>query len=528
MGIKGLNTMIEKSMENNINRDNLPITIKSLSELTGKKICIDIGKNLHQGAMKNDIISIIFNLITKLLSNGIKPLFVFDGSYPNEKDDEMNRRKKKKENADKESKTTEKSIDNIRKFKIIYEDIYKNINSNNAQYLENFKSLNCIINSNKINRLDSIDSFMSQESMDSSNSEERNKSIESIESIESNIIPMDIEQNNIDSEYVNEDMRESLESMVFEDNSEIINDNHIINNSENNNFSSIYNKICQTLDTDLEILELKKVKNKKKSANIIKNDIKNVKKLFKHFGIPYIHLDYEADIICANLVKTKLCDYCLSDDMDLLAFGCNKIIRNLSFKTNNVSIYCLENILKSLKLTYQQFIDLCILCGTDYTSKIIGLKGNYILELIHQYNNIDNIIENFNTIYDEFYNKTGKYLKISDNFNFNSVRKVYNTSYGKDFLLQKIGYIDFDKIKNSLIDYVEDRNKYFILFQYCSNNCKSLNNYLIKTKLTSIFEGYQIILNHSYYVPNNQHYQHKQNNYNQYNQNRHYTKYNLY
>lgn len=514
-------------MENNINKDNLPITIKSLSELNGKKICIDIGKNLHQGAMKNDMISIIFNLITKLLSNGIKPLFVFDGSYPNEKDDEMNRRKKKKENAKKESETTERSIDNLRRFKIIYEDIYKNINSNNAQDLQNFKSLNSIINSEKINRLDSIDSFMSLESIDSINSEELN---ESIESIELNNIPMDIEPNNVNTEYINENMRESLESMVFEENSEIINNNHIINNCENNNFSSIYNKICKTLNTDLEILELKKIKNKKKSANITKLDIKNVKKLFKHFGIPYIHLDYEADIVCANLVKTNLCDYCLSDDMDLLAFGCNKIIRNLSFKTNNVSIYNLENILNSLKLTYQQFIDLCILCGTDYTSKIIGLKGNYILELIHQYNNIDNIIENFNTISDEFYYKTGKYLKMSDNFNFNSVRKIYNTSYDKEFLLQKIGYIDFDKIKNSLIDYVEDRNKYFILFQYCSNNCKSLNNYLIKTKLTSIFEGYKIILNHSYYVPSNQHNNHNQNNnnYNQYNQYKQYTEYNLY
>ena len=119
---------------------------------------------------------------------------------------------------------------------------------------------------------------------------------------------------------------------------------------------------------------------------------------------------------------------------------------------------------------------------------------------------------------------------MSDNFNFDSVRKVYNTSYGKEFLLQKIGYIDFDKIKKSLIDYVEDRNKYFILFQYCSNNCKSLNNYLIKTKLTSIFEGYNIILNHSYYVPNNQHNQYNKNNnnYNKYNQYRQYTEYNLY
>ena len=95
MGIKGLNGIIEKSMHDSINKGNLPINIKCLSELSGTKVCIDISKNLHQGAMKNDIISIIFNLITKLLSNGIKPLFVFDGSYPNEKDDEMNRRKKR-------------------------------------------------------------------------------------------------------------------------------------------------------------------------------------------------------------------------------------------------------------------------------------------------------------------------------------------------------------------------------------------------------------------------------------------------
>ena len=96
---------------------------------------------------------------------------------------------------------------------------------------------------------------MSQESIDSINSEELN---ESIESIELNNIPMDIETNNVNTEYINESMKESLESMVFEENSEIINNNHIINNCENNNFSSIYNKICETLNTDLEILELKK------------------------------------------------------------------------------------------------------------------------------------------------------------------------------------------------------------------------------------------------------------------------------
>ena len=70
------------------------------------------------------------------------------------------------------------------------------------------------------------------------------------------------------------------------------------------------------------------------------------------------------------------------------------------------------------------------------------------MELIHKYDNINNIILNFDNICKEFLNKTGKYLKISENFNFESVRKIYNTSYDKEFLLQKIGYICFNKIKS--------------------------------------------------------------------------------
>lgn len=50
-------------------------------------------------------------------------------------------------------------------------------------------------------------------------------------------------------------------------------------------------------------------------------------------------------------------------------------------------------------MSYIQFIDLCILCGSDFTKKTIkniGIKT--ALKLIKQHNNIENILEYLKTI----------------------------------------------------------------------------------------------------------------------------------
>jgi len=42
----------------------------------------------------------------------------------------------------------------------------------------------------------------------------------------------------------------------------------------------------------------------------------------------------------------------------------------------------LHEVLNALSLTYEQFIDFCILCGCDYTSKIAGIGPVKALKLI--------------------------------------------------------------------------------------------------------------------------------------------------
>jgi len=53
----------------------------------------------------------------------------------------------------------------------------------------------------------------------------------------------------------------------------------------------------------------------------------------------------------------------------------------------------LEIALCGLGLTFEQFVDLCILCGCDYCSSIKGIGPKTALKLIRQYQNLEGIIQ---------------------------------------------------------------------------------------------------------------------------------------
>ncbi len=49
--------------------------------------------------------------------------------------------------------------------------------------------------------------------------------------------------------------------------------------------------------------------------------------------------------------------------------------------------------MKGLGLTDDEFIDMCILCGCDYASKIEGIGPVKAYKFIKQYGSIENIID---------------------------------------------------------------------------------------------------------------------------------------
>ena len=161
-------------------------------------------------------------------------------------------------------------------------------------------------------------------------------------------------------------------------------------------------------------------KNKKKSIRLTRQHIEDVKELLNYMGISYIHPEYgEAEGIASELCRIKYVDYVMPEDMDSLAFGSPLLARKCIDKTikrkDIVSIFNLNTLLKDLQLNYNEFIELCILCGCDYCENIYNIGYKKAFNIITKYKSIDNYlnevnINNLPSNYKEKYNFSKEYF----------------------------------------------------------------------------------------------------------------------
>jgi 5'-3' exonuclease len=82
----------------------------------------------------------------------------------------------------------------------------------------------------------------------------------------------------------------------------------------------------------------------------------------------------------------------ISEDTDMLPYGCECFVTEFKYNSEYVTEYQLSKVLEDLKMSREQFVDVCILCGCDYSEKIykIAIKG--ALEKIRLYGNIEGVI----------------------------------------------------------------------------------------------------------------------------------------
>jgi 5'-3' exonuclease len=137
--------------------------------------------------------------------------------------------------------------------------------------------------------------------------------------------------------------------------------------TDNKNESNIL--LYNNLNTNSEYNEF--VRLSKKSIGLGHEDIQNLKKFLDLLKIPYVIANREADDLMAYLYKKNIIQACQSDDMDMLPRGCGNVIQITS---NGISQYILQKILEELKLSYHQFIDLCVLLGSDYNTYFPKIK----------------------------------------------------------------------------------------------------------------------------------------------------------
>jgi flap endonuclease-1 len=163
----------------------------------------------------------------------------------------------------------------------------------------------------------------------------------------------------------------------------------------------------------------------RKIINIKSVHIQSAKELFRLFGISYIDTDCEAESMLAFMNKNNMIDACITEDMDILAGGGKIFLKNFSADKNIVDEYCLDGILETLELTHDEFIDLCILSGCDYTPKISGMGSLSAYKLVKKYKKIETILPEIKI--------NSKYI-VPENFNYQDARRLFHNTFDLNIL----------------------------------------------------------------------------------------------
>lgn len=121
-------------------------------------------------------------------------------------------------------------------------------------------------------------------------------------------------------------------------------------------------------------------------------DIKAVQDLITFMGLPWYRAGGEAERTCAWLCRWGYVKGVLTTDSDVLAYGAPIFIQELRVNEEMCKIIRHEDVLEVLDMNDTQFVDFCIMCGTDYNDRIPGIGPAKAYRLLDDYNNLDNLV----------------------------------------------------------------------------------------------------------------------------------------
>ena len=151
-------------------------------------------------------------------------------------------------------------------------------------------------------------------------------------------------------------------------------------------------------------------------------------RLLRLMGFPVLEAKAEAEAQCVQLLKEGKVSAVASDDMDCLTFGCKTLIKGVRTKNDPVTEINLDDVLKELGMTYEQFIDFCILCGCDYCDTIENVGPVKAFKFITEHKTLENVLAAMQAENAEFEEEKGKLkyvIPTKENFDFVMARELF-------------------------------------------------------------------------------------------------------
>ncbi|KAL9556397.1 hypothetical protein MBANPS3_001887 [Mucor bainieri] len=154
----------------------------------------------------------------------------------------------------------------------------------------------------------------------------------------------------------------------------------------------------------------------KRSLRITQHTRDECQEFLKTLGYVCLSCDnHEAEAMCANLAKSGRTTATVSEDLDTIAFGDVPILRY--FFSKGRPIVSIDPVIarQELGLSREAFIDLCILCGTDFSGTIHGIGPHKALQAIQTYGSIERVLRHLDS----------RYVP-QETFNYALARHVFN------------------------------------------------------------------------------------------------------
>jgi len=213
---------------------------------------------------------------------------------------------------------------------------------------------------------------------------------------------------------------------------------------------------CKIIIDEIKKLDIQTI-------SISKEDFDKTKQLFDIIGVSYIDapIGGEAEKTCSELCINGGVDAVMSQDTDVMAYGTPIFLTKINTQTSTCVAIYMDELLEELELNYDQFRDLCIMCGNDYNSNIpkIGpitsltyIKECSTIEDIETYKNIDTSIL--------------KYKRSRELFTVN----IEKTLLPNDGYMKNRVDIDWEKVDKFLMDNNMSNFKNIIYNNYYTMN----------------------------------------------------------
>eukprot|EP01022_Parablepharisma_sp_SALTPOND_P013233 TRINITY_DN1752_c0_g1_i1.p3 TRINITY_DN1752_c0_g1~~TRINITY_DN1752_c0_g1_i1.p3 ORF type:complete len:307 (-),score=44.58 TRINITY_DN1752_c0_g1_i1:6301-7221(-) len=160
-----------------------------------------------------------------------------------------------------------------------------------------------------------------------------------------------------------------------------------------------------------------------RSIRVTPDMTEDAKKLVRLMGLPMIEAASEAEAQCSVLARAGKAYATATEDMDALTFGTPRLLRGFSSKKEPIIEIELAGVLEEFEMSMDEFIDLCIMCGCDYTPHIEGIGPVKAYKFIKAHKTIEAVLAKIEGEVSK--TKKEKKYKIPAGFDYVTARKLF-------------------------------------------------------------------------------------------------------